>query len=200
MNERKIAEGFGVRNTSFGRICIMDPESDRRFRQCLDALEPRLRAAALRRTGNEADALDLVQETIVRAWQRRAQCTGYVPAWVFTIMRNCWNDALRKKKPAVLPLEHLPDRPDEAPAPDQDPAPCAAVLLSRLVRMLHADEQHKLVELVHAGIAAAHDKKALAKTLSLEPRSVDARMARLRTWCRKHGITNLYCLSEWPAA
>ncbi|WP_244476665.1 sigma-70 family RNA polymerase sigma factor [Methylobacterium sp. Leaf469] len=51
---------------------------------------PRLRRFALVRTGNAAEADDMVQATLMRAWERRSQFedgTNLV-AWLFTILRN----------------------------------------------------------------------------------------------------------------
>ena len=80
----------------------------------------RLYGAAYRMTGNPADAEDLVQETLLRAYRRFHL---FVPgsnakAWLLTILQNIRTDLLRKKgrTPALFEL------PEEGPAiePTQD--------------------------------------------------------------------------------
>jgi RNA polymerase sigma-70 factor (ECF subfamily) len=76
------------------RAALLDAEAERQvtkaFGEELIALVPRLRRFALVRTGNAAEADDMVQATLMRAWERRSQFedgTNLV-AWLFTILRN----------------------------------------------------------------------------------------------------------------
>jgi RNA polymerase sigma-70 factor (ECF subfamily) len=74
----------------------------------------RLYGAAYRLTGNAADAEDLVQETLLRAYRRFHL---FVPgsnakAWLLTILQNLRTDLLRKKG-RTPPLSDLPE---EGPA------------------------------------------------------------------------------------
>ena len=95
----------------------------------------RLYAAAYRLTGNAADAEDLVQETLLRAYRRFHL---FVPgsnakAWLLTILQNLRTDLLRKKG-RTPPLSELPE---EGPAvePNQGQgldAPDVERLLSKL--------------------------------------------------------------------
>jgi RNA polymerase sigma-70 factor, ECF subfamily len=56
-------------------------------------------AQAQRLTGNSADAEDLVQETLVRAFTRREQLTGgeTAAAWLYTMQRNLFINDYRKR-------------------------------------------------------------------------------------------------------
>ncbi|WP_244477346.1 sigma-70 family RNA polymerase sigma factor [Methylobacterium sp. Leaf125] len=76
------------------RAALLDAEAERQvtkaFGEEIIALVPRLRRFALVRTGNAAEADDMVQATLMRAWERRSQFedgTNLV-AWLFTILRN----------------------------------------------------------------------------------------------------------------
>ncbi|WP_244473774.1 sigma-70 family RNA polymerase sigma factor [Methylobacterium sp. Leaf112] len=76
------------------KAALLDAEAERQvtkaFGEELIALVPRLRRFALVRTGNAAEADDMVQATLMRAWERRSQFedgTNLV-AWLFTILRN----------------------------------------------------------------------------------------------------------------
>jgi RNA polymerase sigma-70 factor (ECF subfamily) len=65
---------------------------------------PALRRRALRLTGQESDADDLVQQTVTRALERRAQFRpgSSLRAWLFTIERSLCIDAYRRRSVAWL--------------------------------------------------------------------------------------------------
>ncbi len=72
-------------------------------RDQLLAFLPNLRAFALSLTGNGAEADDLVQDTILRAWgslDRFEEGTN-LEAWLFTILRNTFYSQLRKQRREV---------------------------------------------------------------------------------------------------
>jgi RNA polymerase sigma-70 factor (ECF subfamily) len=76
------------------REALREAEAERQVTQTfgndLIALVPRLRRFALLRTGNAAEADDMVQTTLMRAWEHRSRFeegTNLV-AWLFTILRN----------------------------------------------------------------------------------------------------------------
>lgn len=69
----------------------------------LTKLLPNLRAFARSLCGNADRADDLVQETLVKAWQNRASFApgSNLKAWLFTILRNCFISERRKKRHEV---------------------------------------------------------------------------------------------------
>jgi len=92
------------------------------FRDELLGALPGLRAFALSLAGAATQADDLVQETLLKAWQNQ---TSYRPgtnlkAWLFTILRNQFYSERRKRKREVEDadgvqagrLEALPDQED----------------------------------------------------------------------------------------
>ncbi|MDB5645698.1 MAG: putative polymerase sigma-C factor [Methylobacterium sp.] len=60
------------------------------FSEALIAAVPRLRRFAHMRTGNASEADDMVQATLLKAWEHRArfQADTNLIAWLFTILRN----------------------------------------------------------------------------------------------------------------
>lgn len=74
----------------------------------------RLYGAAYRLTGDAADAEDLVQETLLRAYRRFHLFApgSNAKAWLLTILQNLRTDLLRKKG-RTPPLSELPE---EGPA------------------------------------------------------------------------------------
>lgn len=76
------------------KAALIDAEAERQvtkaFGDELISVVPRLRRFAFARTGNAAEADDMVQATLMRAWEHRSQFhagTNLV-AWLFTILRN----------------------------------------------------------------------------------------------------------------
>lgn len=61
---------------------------------------PRLRAFGMRMFGNEQQAMEMVQDTLLNVWQKAHlydASRGCASTWIFTIARNVRFDMLRKK-------------------------------------------------------------------------------------------------------
>ena len=98
--------------------CTIEDQRARYLRDVLP-LQDQLLRVARRYTGNRADAEDLVQETMTKAYagfHRFADGTN-VRAWLFRIMTNAWVSSFRKAQ----------RRPDELLADDITDAQWAAV-------------------------------------------------------------------------
>jgi RNA polymerase sigma-70 factor (ECF subfamily) len=80
---------------------------------------PALERSARRLCRNRHDAEDLVQATLVRAWQARAQFLpgGNIGGWLYRILSNHHRDTLRRRSGVQVPLPD--DVPDPAPADDE---------------------------------------------------------------------------------
>jgi len=70
------------------------------FRPSIEALRPALYRIAYAWCHDAALADDLVQETLSRAWTRRAQLRdeASLKAWMVSIMNRCWLDHLRSRR------------------------------------------------------------------------------------------------------
>ncbi len=68
---------------------------------------PSLRAFAWSLSRNAADADDLVQETLTKAWanRERYEAGTNLKAWLFTILRNTWYSAATKRRREVADEE-----------------------------------------------------------------------------------------------
>jgi RNA polymerase sigma-70 factor (ECF subfamily) len=75
----------------------------------LEAIVPRLRRYARALTGNREAADDLTQDTLERAWSKRAlwQPGTNLRAWMFTVMHNVFINGVRSAR-ATVSLEDLP--------------------------------------------------------------------------------------------
>ena len=78
-------------------------ETREQFRQHLLAAIPKLRAFALSLAAHADHADDLVQETLMKAWnhQNSFQEGTNIKAWLFTILRNEYFSQLRKRRREV---------------------------------------------------------------------------------------------------
>ena len=73
----------------------------RSFAKIFSFFAPRLRSYALKQMGNEALAMELVQDTMSNVWQKSHLFNrekGSPSTWIFTIARNIRFDMLRKQR------------------------------------------------------------------------------------------------------
>jgi RNA polymerase sigma-70 factor (ECF subfamily) len=81
---------------------------------------PRMLALANRMLGDLAEAEDVAQEAMLRAWK---QAPGWKPGqakfdtWLHRVGLNLCYDRLRRRR--EIPTETPPDRADDGPAPDR---------------------------------------------------------------------------------
>ena len=88
------------------------------FRRYVVPELPVLLRVARRLTGNPADAEDLVQEAVIRAYRAVDRFDGRHPrAWLLTILRNTWRNMNRKARPFLLDSD---DQALSVPAPGAD--------------------------------------------------------------------------------
>jgi RNA polymerase sigma-70 factor (ECF subfamily) len=146
------------------------------FKAEMLALVPFLRAFARSLTGNYEAADDLVQETLVKAWQSRDtfELGTNLKAWLFTILRNqFYSDRRRAWRQA--PWDQ--DAAERLPGTSQDQNWAAD--LSDTVRALRLlpDEQREALILVGAGGFSYLDA---AKIVKCNVGTVKSRVARAR--------------------
>lgn len=90
-----------------------DAELTARFERDAIPLMDQLYGGALRLTRNPADAEDLLQETMVKAYSgfRSFQAGTNLKAWLYRILTNTYINSYRKKQrqPATYPTEEITD-------------------------------------------------------------------------------------------
>jgi RNA polymerase sigma-70 factor, ECF subfamily len=129
------------------RWVVDDGAREDRFReQVLSELEVLYRVAR-RLTRSSADAEDLVQDTLVRAYRGFDRFDGRYPrAWLLTILRNTHYNRLRKRRPDLLDDEVAQRLPAQGPDGRQD---------GTAERALH-DQFDPLVRAALAALSANH--------------------------------------------
>jgi RNA polymerase sigma-70 factor (ECF subfamily) len=116
-------------------------------------------------TGRDADALDLLQETLLRAWRGFATYARdeNLKAWLFTILRHAWTDRCRRHRLEPASLDPEIDVPS-APPPD-------ARLPDELLNALRSlSPSHQLLVLLRDVEGLSY--KELARTLDIPIGSV----------------------------
>ena len=136
---------------------------------------PRLRRYARALAGNRADADDLVQDTLERAWSRAGLWRGVsdMRGWLFSIMHNLHVDGVRRPRVATQAMDD--DTPEIAVAPTQGER--LAVLDLQAALDLLPMEQKEIVLLV-----ALEDMSyaEVASTLGIPIGTVMSRLSRGR--------------------
>lgn len=92
------------------------------FRPGIEAQRPLLYRIAYAWCHNPALADDLVQETLSKAWTRRAQLRdeAALKSWMVSIMNHCWLDYLRGRRD----FEDVDDLQDELESGIESPDAC----------------------------------------------------------------------------
>ncbi len=172
------------------------PDPRLALKERLAALAGRLQGRALQLARNEADADDLIQQTLLRAWEcADEERNGHFEGWLFTVMRNLWIDEWRRRSShTAVSLDEASGLHASLAAPDGDPTATLKredllAFPDALRDLLAADGQTRLVRFVEALKAVGLDKQRIAEVMGFsEVRSVDAYLSELRKWCREHGV------------
>lgn len=140
-------------------------------------IRPRLVSQALKMLGNEDDANDVAQDTLLRLWQMRDHLDAYrtVEGMAYVMARNLAIDRLRKpSKP------RLEDAPEPVAAEVTD-----ASLVAADVRRQLDEVMSRLVDSHRAVIRMRHiegmEMDEIAEVLGTNPNNVRVLLTRART-------------------
>ena len=180
-----------------------DPTGDKAaFAGLVEPHRGELQVHCYRMLGSLEDAEDMVQETFLRAWRKRASARGSATfrAWLYRIATNACLDALQKRpRPAarageaaafeVTWLQPCPDRLLDAAAPS-DAEPDAAVVeretieLAFLVAVQHLPPRSRAVLLLRDVLGwSAKDTAAL---LEVSVAAANSALQRARAMLKQH--------------
>jgi RNA polymerase sigma-70 factor, ECF subfamily len=103
---------------------MTDPHDERGFAEVFERHRRELQVHCYRMLGSLEDSEDLVQETFLRAWRKRASFSSEgrssFRAWLYKIATNACLDALRSRPRRVLPQQVAAAGANAAPAPPAD--------------------------------------------------------------------------------
>ena len=111
---------------------------------------PRILALAQRMLGDAAEAEDVAQEAMLRAWRQAPKWRpgqARFDTWLHRVALNLCYDRLRRRR--EIPTDAPPDRPDEGPGPDRGlwAAETGARVTAALKRL--PDRQREAIVLCH---------------------------------------------------
>ena len=166
------------------------------FAMLAERYRPELQVHCYRMLGSFEDAEDLVQETFLRAWRRRATFEGRSSfrAWLYGIATNASLDAVAQKRrratagSEVLWLQPYPDRLLDAAAPREDEPDAVVVTretieLAFLVALQHLPPTQRAVLIVRDVLGwSARETAALLETTVA---AVNSALQRARATLRK---------------
>lgn len=141
-------------------------------------------------TGNAAEAEDLVQDTLVRAWRAVGRFDGEHPrAWLLTILRNTHRNSHRRRRPDLVHEAHTLPGARPAFGADAHASPEELVLdrtlaapLERAVASLDPRFRTVLLLIDVDGLSYAET----ARALSIPVGTVMSRLSRARARVRAH--------------
>lgn len=158
-------------------------------------------AFVLRYTGNERDAVDLAQETFVRAYEsrHRYEASGKFSTWLFCIAVNlCRNLARWRERHPSVPLNHtdgnFPAPQDSllaaggTPADNAERDDLASAVREHIQKLPH---DLRTVILLFEYQDMGYDE--IAKSLGCTPKAVETRLYRARHQLRES-------LTRWKIA
>ncbi|MBB5913997.1 RNA polymerase sigma-70 factor (ECF subfamily) [Nocardia transvalensis] len=139
--------------------------------------------------GDSGRAEDIVQETLLRAWQRPNvldQSTASARAWLFTVARNMAVDEYRSARHR---REYRTDKPPEQPSPDQADRALDSWLIADALARLSIDHREVIVRAYYRGLSTHQ----IATELDIPEGTVKSRMhygmRALRSALREMGVT-----------
>jgi len=181
---------------------MQDPTDDQsRFTALVEPHRRELHVHCYRMLGSFEEAEDMVQETFLRAWRKRASARGRSTfrAWLYRIATNACLDALKKRpRPAVRAgspqfevtwLQPYPDRLLDPPAPSE--AEPEAVVVDResielafLVAIQHLPPRPRAVLLLRDVLGWS--ARETADLLEVSVAAVHSALQRARAALRQH--------------
>jgi RNA polymerase sigma-70 factor (ECF subfamily) len=170
------------------------PQTD--FEKLLEQCRSDLHRHALRLTGEEEDAADLMQETVVRAFSRfhQFQPGTNFRAWMHRILHNQWISEYRHQNRSVptVPLDEVMMDIIPDPTPDHAIRPEAVVMgkirdeeVETALAELNPDFR-RVVELCDL---QGYDYREISDTLQIPIGTVRSRLSRGRKFLRER-LTN----------
>jgi len=145
---------------------------------------------ALRIVGNQMSAEDIVQEVLVKVWQKRDQLDGIEnkEAWCMTVTRNLALDSLRKKK------VYLDDIDDHRDISDKEMSPYRKVqsddtmdIIKEAMNDLPEAQQH----VIHLRDVEGYSYQEIADITGYSTDKVKVYLHRARISLRKK-LTSIY--------
>lgn len=153
------------------------------FRHDVLPLKNSLYRLALRITLDSAEAEDIVQETMIKVWNRREEWDTIesVEAYCYTVCRNLSIDRTRTPAAATLPIDAAISRTQADASPEADPA-AAAERRDRLdtIRKIMSGLPEKQRTAMHLRDFEGMSYKEIAAVMNISEEQVKVSIFRAR--------------------
>lgn len=167
----------------------MPDEEDQLLRSLHEAHAPALTRFVIRLTGDRALAEDVVQETLLRAWQRPQVLQRPEPAvraWLFTVARNLVVDDRRSARARhEIGTDHMP----ETTSSDRTDEVLDSILIADALGGLSAEHRDVIVRAYYRGESTAQ----VARRLAIPEGTVKSRLhyalRAMRLALQERGVT-----------
>ncbi|MCM6777484.1 sigma-70 family RNA polymerase sigma factor [Nocardia sp. CDC159] len=166
-----------------------DPAQARLLRALYDEHATALWRYTYSLVGDSGRAEDIVQETLLRAWQRPHildQSAASARAWLFTVARNM---AVDEHRSARHRREYRTDSPPEQASPDQADRALDGWLIADALARLSTDHRNVIVRAYYRGLST----QQIATELAIPEGTVKSRlhygMRALRSALQEMGVT-----------
>lgn len=162
------------------QAALLDAQAERQvskdFSDALLAAVPRLRRFAFQRTGNAAEADDMVQATLLKAWENRSrfQAGTNLIAWLFTILRNAHINQRKRLRREVEDVDG--DHAATLFLPPEQEHRIGLAELQVALNQLPPEQRETLLLVVVDGLI--YEEAALV--LGCQPGTVKSRVSRAR--------------------
>ena len=142
----------------------------------------------LRKTGSEQDALDLTQETFVRAYEKLEKFSPSAPffPWLYTMGLNLARDFLRRAKRSPIESYEPDDSfPIEIDQYDRLADQIDVQKVSEVLQSLPVDYREALLLRFHEGLSVGEVAYALGLSLSAAKMRIHRGLLKLRQLLKK---------------
>jgi RNA polymerase sigma-70 factor, ECF subfamily len=167
---------------------VPDPQ-DQLLRSLHEAYAPALTRFVIRLTGDRGLAEDVVQETLLRAWQRPEVLQREEPAvkaWLFTVARNLVVDDRRS---ARARHEFGTDRLPETASTDRTDEVLDAMLIADALGGLSAQHREIIVHAYYRGESTAQAARRLAIPEGTVKSRLHYALRAMRLALQERGVT-----------
>ncbi|MEM6262782.1 MAG: sigma-70 family RNA polymerase sigma factor [Bacteroidota bacterium] len=173
-------------NIASNQLSALPAMTAEEFQQHILPLKDRLFRFAMTFLGNQADAMDVVQDVLLKAWENLQKPDSGIQnpeAWCMTLTRNRSLDKLRKHGRHYVQVDEQVDLPTHEAGPLRQTVARETLKQVRAVIATLPEQQRAVIQLRDV---EQYSYKEIAELLQLEVNHVKVLLHRARTRIKKY--------------